>query len=122
MHPAVTQLVNAGRACRRRSFDHCRLARSRQAYGRGGLASVDPLPEIGADRARRPPPRPQQGSRTCPSKPAFRVDWRRTAPARRFEALGYLDGLLRKGERLPEWISPLSAVPAFKSPDFVSAR
>jgi hypothetical protein len=36
--------------------------------------------------------------------------------------LGYLDGLLRKGERLPEWISPLSAVPAFKSPDFVSAR
>jgi hypothetical protein len=29
---------------------------------------------------------------------------------------------LREGERLREWISPISAGPAFKSPDFVLAR
>jgi hypothetical protein len=39
------------------------------------------------------------------------------------ETPGYLDGARwGEGERLLRWISPLSAVLAFRSPDFVSAR
>jgi hypothetical protein len=45
-----------------------------------------------------------------------------SSPGQVLAAQGYLGGLLHEDERLPEWTSLTSAVPAFESPDFVSAQ